>query len=98
MLYWRTTNYDRSRFLVDGTELATAIVPGTLSRYQLCEIRCRGKGGHPDRRIAVRDAATVSDEDVRNGKRPRIAAWFDTVDEAIERIVEVTQISYFDQK
>ena len=78
MLNWRTVTHSQSsKFLVKGTELSNAIVPGTSSRFQLCEIRSYDADKNADRRYAVRDAATVSDEDVRNGVRPRIVKWFD---------------------
>jgi hypothetical protein len=77
---WRNvTPSNHPKFLASGTELNNMIVPGTLSRYQLCEIRTRDG----DRRYAVRDAHTVLDEDVRNGKRPEIVKWFDYEDEAL---------------
>jgi hypothetical protein len=78
-LSWRTVTHSQSdRFLVAGTELSKAIVPGTLSRFQLCEIRTydRGEDFPHGRRYAIRDAATVSDADVREGKRPAIVASF----------------------
>lgn len=84
-MQWRsvTPSNDR-RFLVSGTELNNMLVPGLRSRYQLCEIRSydRTTGFH-DRRYAVRDAATVTDEQVRAGKRSEIVAWFDHEDAAL---------------
>lgn len=81
---WRsvTPSNDR-RFMVTGTELSNRLVPGTLSRYQLCEVRAYDAERHADRRYAVRDAATVTDEQVREGKRPAIVRWFDHEDSAL---------------
>jgi hypothetical protein len=62
--------------MVTGTELSRTIVPGTLSRFQICEHRSYDIDRMPDRRYAIRDAATVSDEQVREGVRPRIVQWF----------------------
>jgi hypothetical protein len=77
MLTWRTVTHSQdSRFMVTGTELSRTIVPGTLSRFQICEHRSYDIDRMPDRRYAIRDAATVSDEQVREGVRPRIVQWF----------------------
>lgn len=81
---WRpVTPSNHPKFLVNGTELSNYIVPGTRARYQLCEIRTRSADGFPDRKYAVRDAATVSDDDVREGKRSQIVAWFAYEDSAL---------------
>lgn len=53
-----------------------ATVPGTLSRFQICEIRAYDADGHADRRYAIRDASTVTDAQVREGKRSQIVEWF----------------------
>lgn len=82
---WRNvTPSNNPKYLVSGTELNNMIVPGLHSRYQLCEIRSydRATQSH-DRRYAVRDAATVTDEQVREGKRSQIVAWFDYEDQAL---------------
>lgn len=84
MINWRTvTQTNDRRFLVKGAELSVALVPGTHSRFQLCEIRCYDKEGFADRRYAVRDAATVTDEQIREGKRSEIVAWHETLDDAV---------------
>lgn len=81
---WRNvTPSNDSRFMVQGTELNNMIVPGLHARYQLCEIRSYDAKRMPDRRYAVRDAATVTDEQVREGKRSQIVAWFDYEDQAL---------------
>lgn len=77
-LEWRTVTHSQSdKFLVRGTEITNAIVPGTLSRFQICEIRTydRGDPFPHGRKYAIRDAATVSDAQVRDGKRPEIVHW-----------------------
>lgn len=79
---WRSvTPSNHPKFFVNGTELSTMLLPGLRSRYQICEIRCRGADGHPDRRYAVRDASTVTDAEVREGVRSKIVKWFDYEDE-----------------
>jgi hypothetical protein len=82
---WRNvTPSNDPKFLVSGTELNNRIVPGTRSRYQLCEVRSYDREARThDRRYAVRDAATVTDADIREGKRPAIVAWFDFEDSAL---------------
>lgn len=82
---WRpVTPYNSPKFMVKGTELNTMLVPGTLSRFQICEIRSYDAEWHADRRYAVRDAATVTDAQVREGKRPAIVGWFDDELAALE--------------
>jgi hypothetical protein len=84
-MQWKpVTPSNDPRFLVRGTELNNMLVPGLHARYQLCEIRSfDSTTGFHDRRYAVRDAATVTDEDVRAGKRSAIVAWFDYEDAAL---------------
>ena len=87
MLNWRTVTHSRdAKFLVRGTELSIAIVPNTLHRFQLCEIRTVSRGDEGfehDREYAVRDAYTVSDADVAARVRPKIVARFPTEAEAL---------------
>ena len=87
MLQWRSLVSDRShQFLQSGVELAAAFVPGTSHRFQLCEIRIATRDGQimvPDREVVVRDAANVSDADIREGIRPKIIGRFASADEAI---------------
>jgi len=67
MLKWRTvTHSNDARFLIKGTELSVAVVPGTRSRFQLCEVRSRDADGHPDRVYMVRDAHAVTDAQVKS--------------------------------
>jgi hypothetical protein len=49
----------------------------------LCEIRSYDADGNADRTYAIRDAATLSDADRREGKRPAIVAWETDLDKAI---------------
>lgn len=77
MLTWRTVTHSQSpQFLVRGTELSRAIVPGTLSRFQICEMRTydRTDSFPHGREYVIRDAATVSDSQVREGKRPAVVS------------------------
>lgn len=84
LLSWQPLPYRQDRFFVRGTELAVAIVPGTLSRFAVYETRGAPDAGQPgDVFYAVRDAATVSDDDVRNGRRPAIVARFPEPDAAV---------------
>lgn len=69
--------------MVKGTELSIAIVPNTLSRFQLCEIRQYDIEGNADRYYAVRDAQTVSDMQVAEGIRPSIVAFFNKFEDAL---------------
>lgn len=84
-LEWRSLPYERSKFLVVGTEIAAAFVPGTLSRFAIVEIRGYPRlDGPGDVYYAVRDAATVSDDDVRAGKRAKVVNRFADPDAAVE--------------
>jgi hypothetical protein len=84
MLRWRTvTHSNDARFLVKGTELNVAIVPGTCSRFQICEVRSRDADGNPDRIYHVRDAHTVTDAQVLERVRPSIVQSFGDFDNAV---------------
>ena len=83
-LLWRTlASCNDPDLFVKGKELAQAIVPDTRSRFALVEVRTFD-GQHSGVRYSVRDAATVSDVEVREGKRPKQVASFDDLDAAIE--------------
>lgn len=84
-LRWRTLVRERdSRFLTKGTELANAVVPNSLHRFVLCELRAYPDGyGAPDREYAVRDAHGVTDAQVRDGVRPPIVSRHPTEAEAL---------------
>lgn len=96
MLNWRTiTPAHDPKFLVRGTELSVAIVPGHHSRFQICEIRTYirlDNGYECDREYAIRDADKVSDQDVREGKRPPIVGRFASLDEALAALPAVTDL------
>lgn len=84
---WRTVTHSQSdRFLIRGTELSVMIVPDTMHRFQLCEMRTydRGEAFPHGRNYVVRDAATVTDAQVREGVRPAIVARFPDELAAIE--------------
>lgn len=84
---WHVLVGERHRlFYVRGTELAVAMVPGMGSRFQLCDHRTITQGDSGieyDREICVRDAASVSDAEVKDGIRPRIVARFPSAAEAV---------------
>lgn len=83
-LFWRSLPYQPHAFFTKGTELAVAYVPGTLSRFAIYETRGgRDAEGHPTLVYRLRDAATVSDEQLRAGKRAEIVGIFDEPDQAI---------------
>lgn len=84
LLEWRNLSYDPRQFFVVGTELNAAAVPGTLHRFVIYETRGYPRRDGPgDVYYAVRDAYTVSEADVRIGKRPKVVARFDTADDAV---------------
>lgn len=84
---WHPVTLSNSpKYMVKGTELNRAIVPGYQSRYALVEIRTYDEDGNADRGYSVRDAATVTDEDVRNGKKPKQIAFFNFEDDALNYV------------
>jgi hypothetical protein len=87
LLNWRTvTPSNEPRHMVRGTELESAIPDGFRSRFAVYSIRTVERDlsftfehvNQYDRRYVVRDAETVSDADVKDGKRPAIIAQFAT--------------------
>ena len=88
LLNWRSFPYEQSKFLVKGTELAQAIVPDTCSRFAVVEYRTRDADGFPSAAYRLRDAETVSDADIRAGKRPAIVGNFDSLDDAVKAAQE----------
>lgn len=87
MIAWRSiTPSTYPAFMVKGTELSFGIVPDTCHRFGISEVRAfvmeHGKLV-PDRIYRVRDAESVTDEEVRNRVRPRIVATFTTEAEAL---------------
>lgn len=90
LLSWRSLPYDRSKYLVAGTEIAAAYVPGTRSRFLIVETRGRPVGDRAgDVYYALRDAAMVSDDEVRAGKRSQVVGWFADPDEAVTRALSL---------
>lgn len=87
---WHVITRDSDpKFLVKGTELANAIIPGFRSRFQLCEHRtlvAASPGSQYryeyDREYVIRDAEAINDADVKAGKRPPIIGRYPTMDDA----------------
>jgi hypothetical protein len=81
-LRWQAvTDYRDPKWSVKGTRLAQAIY-GWRSRFAIVEIRTYDFGV----RYGIADADTVSDADVKAGKRPKIVKNFETLDECVEAI------------
>lgn len=81
---WRTITTSRSpKFLVKGTELADALY-GPNNRFLIVETRALDEEGHPTVVYRVRDAATVSDWDIKNGNYSRVVATLDTLEDATD--------------
>lgn len=73
MLQWRTLTPSRSRASdIKGAELSAAIIPGTLSRFQLIAVRAYDAERMPEQVYVIRDADTVTDAEVRAGVRPAV--------------------------
>lgn len=89
MLDWRPLNYEPSRFFVKGTEFAAAFVPGTLSRFAIYETRAHDENRQPITVYRLRDAATVTLDEVQAGKRPAIVGTFAEPDEAVKYALDV---------
>lgn len=90
MLSWHGVDYEKSRFFVKGTILAQSIVPGTLSRFAVREVRGGiGDDGYSTLRYELADAATVSDEDVRAGKLPRVVYRSDEPDDCVVEAMRI---------
>jgi len=82
MLQWHSLKYKPEQFFVKGTELNQALA-GANKRYALIEVRCYDKDRNPELLYRVRDAATVSDEQVLNGVRPKVVFESLNYDEAL---------------
>jgi hypothetical protein len=86
-LEWKTiTPSNHHRYMVVGCEIDQAIVPNCLSRYAIVMVRRYDSERNADLGYSIRDANTITDEDIRNGKRPKQIAYFLYEDEAIEFI------------
>jgi hypothetical protein len=85
-LQWRTLipSSDR-RYTVKGHELNQAVC-GQNSRFALIEVRSLDKDRHLDLVYRVRDAHTVSDDDIKAGKRPQVVFENYDIDAAINFI------------
>ena len=87
-LSWHGVPYAKDRFFVKGAVIAQALVPGTLSRFAVREVRSgRDDEGYPTLRYALADAETVSDAEVREGKLPKAVFWADTPDECVSAAI-----------
>ena len=86
MLFWRSLcgPYD-PKLLVKGTELSVALT-GKNSRFAIYEVRSRDADGNADLTYRVRDAETVSDDDVKNGVRPKIVFRSDDLEDCLNFI------------
>ncbi len=83
MLNWRTlTSSNHPKFFVKGTELSVALF-GKNSRFAVYETRTYIKSGEFDREYIVRDGEAVSDDDLRQGKRPPIVGRTDDYDKLL---------------
>lgn len=89
MDYRSITPSNSPKYMVKGTELNQAIVPGYGCRYALVEVRTYGADGHADRGYSIRDAHTVSDAEVIAGKRPKQIAFFNFEDDALAYIAKL---------
>lgn len=79
---WETLmNSRHPNFLIKGSELAQLIC-GPQMRFAIVETRAMEADGSPGVVYRVRDAATVTDAQVRGGKRPAIVATFKTFEDA----------------
>lgn len=85
-LNWQAvTDYRDPKWSVKGTRLAQAVY-GWKSRFAIVEIRTLDLGV----RYGIADADTVSDADVKAGKRPEIVRSYDTLDECVAAIDRAT--------
>lgn len=83
VLHWTTIlSSSDPKFLVKGHELSQALY-GPNSRFAIIEVRTYDKDRFGGVRYRVRDAVTVSDADVRKGKRPAIVHECPTLDQAV---------------
>lgn len=89
-LSWRTvTPSTDPKFMINGTELSVAIIPDTLSRFAVYEVRVWRSEHDFDRQYLLRDAHTVSDDDLRSGKRPAVIGRYGDFEEAIAAAIRL---------
>lgn len=80
---WKSITPSNSpKFMVKGTEL-NYMLAGVNSRFAIVEVRSYDKNRMPDRVYVIRDAHTVSDEDIKNGVRPKVVAVFEFENDAL---------------
>lgn len=89
MLSWRTLPYEPHKALVVGTELAMAFMPGTLSRFAVYERRTRvwderERRHYPSTTYCVRDAGSITDDQRREGVKPKIVFRSDDWKECVQ--------------
>lgn len=87
MLDWHTitAGNDPKRW-VKGCELESCIPSGFLSRFRIVSVRIYDADRNADVRYSVRDAATVTDAEVKAGKAPRSVGEFPTLEDALTAI------------
>lgn len=91
-LIWRPLPYRPGTDLVKGTELAMAFVPGTRSRFAICETRGIDADRMPCLVYRLRDAETVSDAEVRAGVRPKVIGVYPEPEQAIAAAMNLAEI------
>lgn len=88
-LYWRVVlDPNDSKYMVKGHVLSTAFVPETNSRFMIEEVRCMYADRTMGVNYRVRDAATVSDAEVRDGKMSKVVFYADTIDDCLSWVDE----------
>lgn len=86
-LCWRVVlGRDDPKYMVKGHVLATAFAPGTHSRFMIEEVRRMNADRSMGVAYRVRDAATVSDAEVRDGKMSKVVFYADTIDDCLSWI------------
>ena len=86
-LNWQSLTPSNSpKLMVKGAELNQAVCRLHNSRYAIVEVRIYDINRHADTGYSIRDAATVSDAEVKAGKRPKQIAYFNYEDDAINFI------------
>lgn len=90
-LHWRSLQAPSGRREVKGTELAQAIVPGTNSRFAVCEAVALDAEGNRGVNYRLRDADTVSDADLRMGRRPKIVGVYETPEDAVTAALKMME-------
>lgn len=76
-------NYDSSRRNVKGTRLMGAFYPARSCRFCIYEVRTMLADASLSTTYHVTDAETVSDADVRLGRRPSVVFRSDDIDDCL---------------